>query len=118
MNQVFNILLHVSGDFQNNVTICDMSNEGKIQCKIPKYDDAPISCMDFHPKTKTLFVVYSNHHIVECCTKTGKYTKLTVTLHENMNLIPREWKTKSYPTKVERVNKSGDNCTLSSDFCK
>jgi len=92
------------GDFKNNVTICDLSSNeegaGKIQCKAPKYEDAPISCMALHPKTKTLFVVYSNHHFVECCTKTGKYTKLTMTLHENEELIPKEWKTKAYPTKV------------------
>ena len=81
------------GDFKNNVTICDLSSNeegaGKIQCKAPKYEDAPIACMALHPKTKTLFVVYSNHHFVECCTKTGKYTKLTMTLLENEELIPK-----------------------------
>ena len=76
-----------------------MNNEGKIQCKLPKYQDSPISCMALHPKTKTLIVVYSDHHFVECCTKTGKYTKLTNTLQENATLIPKEWKNKVYPTR-------------------
>ena len=95
MLRIFFIRYHFQfpGDFKNNVTICDLSSNedgaGKIQCKAPKYEDAPISCMALHPKTKTLFVVYSNHHFVECCTKTGKYTKLTMTLHENEELIPK-----------------------------
>ena len=91
--------IYFSGDFSNNVTVCDMNNEGKIQCKLPKYQDSPISCMALHPKTKTLIVVYSDHHFVECCTKTGKYTKLTNTLQENATLIPKEWKNKVYPTR-------------------
>ena len=76
-----------------------MTEEGRIQCKMPKYEDAPVSCMALHPKTKTLVVVYSDHHFVECCTKTGKYTKLTNTLQENDTLISREWKNKVFPTR-------------------
>lgn len=89
--------MFVMADFQNNITIFDLTNE-KIQCKLPKYSEAPISCLAIQPKSKTVIVVYSNHHIVECCSKTGKYTKLSQKLEENVNLIPKEWWQKSKPT--------------------
>lgn len=84
-------------DHDNNIIVIDVATL-KIQCKPPKYDEAPISCMALHPKTNNLIVVYSNHHFVECCTKTGKYTKLTNMLHDN-DCLTKQWKKKAKPTQ-------------------
>ena len=90
--------LLIVADYSNNITVYDL-NQSKIQCKLPKYEDSPISCMALHPKSKTLVVVYSNHHFVECCTKTGKHTKLTNTIQDNFDLVPHEWRFKNKVTR-------------------
>ena len=66
---------------------------------MPKNGDAVISCLAIHPKTKNLIITYSNHHFVECCTKTGKYTKLTNILMENLHILPENWLKKTHVTK-------------------
>merc|ERR1712150_244318 len=72
----------------------------KLQCKLPKNDEKTvISCLAIHPQTKNVMVTYSNHHFVECCTKTGKYTKLTNILMDNLQLLPKQWLEKSFVTK-------------------
>jgi hypothetical protein len=53
----------------------------------------------FSYRSKNVIVVYANHHFVECCPKTGKYTKLTSILHENEDKLPRNWINKSRTTK-------------------
>ena len=88
----------VISDFENNIEIYETKNS-RIQCKIPMYKDAPIACLALHPNLATLMVVYSNHHFVECCTKTGKYTKLTNTILEQRQVLPKEWKNKHKTTK-------------------
>ena len=90
----------ITCDYQNNIEVFDfLDNEWKIQCKIPLYNEAPVSCLAMNPKSSTLVVTYSNHHFVECCLQTGKYTKLTNTILENKHLLPKDWKTKTNTTK-------------------
>ncbi len=44
-------------------------------------------------------IVYADNHFVECCSKTGKYTKLTTILHENKKRLPEAWRTKKLSTR-------------------
>ena len=88
----------VVADYKNTVMVFDLSNMS-VQCKMPKNEDAIITSLALHPKSKNLIISYSNHHFVECCTKTGKYTKLTNILMDNVHLFPESWLNKTNPTK-------------------
>ena len=88
----------VVADHKGVLLVFDLINM-KLQCKLPKNDDNVITCLAIHPQSKNVMVSYSNHHFVECCTKSGKYTKLTNILMDNLSLLPKQWLQKSYVTK-------------------
>ena len=105
-------------DFQGNIRLLDCSNavssttdqdirailRNRIR-KVPYYDSAPVSCMDFDPTqsaTGNLVIVYANHHFVEADVGSGKYTKFTnevASAGKKCRQLPREFEEKQFATR-------------------